>query len=84
MSTPPQDRPRRGASGTSAPSAASIASSGSSVTTIEPRPGAAPGSLGFPRFRPPKLAVDALGRSGRLHHIRLDRALEFLIGDYLS
>ena len=43
-----------------------------------------PGSLRFPRFRPPKLAVDALGRSGRLPHIRLDRALEFLIGDYLS
>src|SRR5829696_4366947 len=37
MSTPPQDRPRRGASGTSAPSAASIASIGSSVTTTAPR-----------------------------------------------
>lgn len=42
-----------------------------------------PGSLRFPRFRPPKVTVDALGRTGRLPHIRLDRALEFLIGDYL-
>ncbi|HKH33806.1 MAG TPA: YcjX family protein [Beijerinckiaceae bacterium] len=42
-----------------------------------------PGSLRFPRFRPPKLSADALGRTGRLPHIRLDRALEFLIGDYL-
>jgi uncharacterized protein len=41
------------------------------------------GSLRFPRFRPPKVGVDALGRTGRLPHIRLDRALEFLIGDYL-
>ena len=40
-----------------------------------------PGSLRFPRFRPPKLPVDAAGRMGRLPHIRLDRALEFLLGD---
>jgi predicted YcjX-like family ATPase len=43
----------------------------------------APGSLRFPRFRPPKVGADSLGRAGRLPHIRLDRALEFLIGDYL-
>jgi hypothetical protein len=43
-----------------------------------------PGSLRFPRFRPPKVSRDALGRPGRLPHIRLDRALEFLIGDYLA
>jgi uncharacterized protein len=43
-----------------------------------------PGSLRFPRFRPPKLATTATGRSGRLPHIRLDRALEFLIGDHLQ
>jgi uncharacterized protein len=42
-----------------------------------------PGSLRFPRFRPPKLPVSAIGRTGRLPHIRLDRALEFLIGDHL-
>ncbi|RDI60881.1 YcjX family protein [Microvirga subterranea] len=40
-----------------------------------------PGSLRFPRFRPPKLPVDAAGRMGKLPHIRLDRALEFLLGD---
>lgn len=43
-----------------------------------------PGSFRFPRFRPPKLAPDAAGRSARLPHIRLDRALEFLLGDRLS
>ncbi len=42
-----------------------------------------PGSLRFPRFRPPRMTVDAAGRTGRLPHIRLDRALEFLIGDRL-
>ena len=43
-----------------------------------------PGSLRFPRFRPPKLPVDAAGRMGKLPHIRLDRALEFLLGDRLA
>ncbi|ACL61828.1 YcjX family protein [Methylobacterium nodulans] len=43
-----------------------------------------PGSLRFPRFRPPRVAVDALGRPGRLPQIRLDRALQFLIGDRLA
>jgi predicted YcjX-like family ATPase len=43
-----------------------------------------PGSLRFPRFRPPKVAADAAGRPGRLPHIRLDRALEFLLGDRLA
>jgi predicted YcjX-like family ATPase len=43
-----------------------------------------PGSLRFPRFRPPKVALDAAGRPGRLPHIRLDRALEFLLGDRLT
>jgi predicted YcjX-like family ATPase len=42
-----------------------------------------PGSLRFPRFRPPKLPASATARPGRLPHIRLDRALEFLIGDHL-
>nr|WP_205800120.1 YcjX family protein [Microvirga terricola] len=40
-----------------------------------------PGSLRFPRFRPPKLAVDAAARMAKMPHIRLDRALEFLLGD---
>ncbi len=43
-----------------------------------------PGSLRFPRFRPPKLSIDAAGRPSRLPQIRLDRALEFLIGDRLA
>ena len=42
------------------------------------------GSLRFPRFRPPKIARDGAGRPGPLPHIRLDRALDFLIGDRLS
>lgn len=44
----------------------------------------APGSLRFPRFRPPKLPVDAAGRMAKMPHIRLDRALEFLLGDRLA
>ena len=43
-----------------------------------------PGSLRFPRFRPPRLAPDSAGRSPKLPQIRLDRALEFLIGDRLA
>ena len=43
-----------------------------------------PGSLRFPRFRPPKVEIDAVGRAGKLPHIRLDRALEFLVGDRLA
>jgi uncharacterized protein len=43
-----------------------------------------PGSLRFPRFRPPKVTSDAVGRSATLPHIRLDRALDFLIGDKLT
>lgn len=43
-----------------------------------------PGSLRFPRFRPPLVAGDAAGRPGDLPQIRLDRALEFLLGDRLA
>ena len=43
-----------------------------------------PGSLRFPRFRPPPIKPDALGRPGHLPQIRLDRAMQFLIGDKLS
>jgi predicted YcjX-like family ATPase len=43
-----------------------------------------PGSLRFPRFRPPRIAPDTLGRPGRLPQIRLDRALQFLVGDRLA
>nr|WP_244645548.1 YcjX family protein [Salinarimonas ramus] len=43
-----------------------------------------PGSLRFPRFRPPEQKLDPGGRAPRLPHIRLDRAIEFLIGDRLA
>ncbi len=39
----------------------------------------------FPRFRPPRLMPDtAAGEPDVLPHIRLDRAIEFLIGDKLA
>ena len=41
-------------------------------------------SLRFVRFRPPALERTAEGITLSLPHIRLDRALEFLIGDRLS
>jgi predicted YcjX-like family ATPase len=37
-----------------------------------------------PRFRPPLVATDAGGRTKPPPQIRLDRALEFLIGDRLT
>jgi uncharacterized protein len=43
-----------------------------------------PGSLRFPRFRPPLVRPDGLGRPGHLPQIRLDRAMQFLIGDRLA
>jgi predicted YcjX-like family ATPase len=43
-----------------------------------------PGSFRFPRFRPPPVKPDALGRPGHLPQIRLDRAMQFLIGDRLT
>ncbi|TXN26019.1 YcjX family protein [Methylobacterium sp. WL19] len=43
-----------------------------------------PGSLRFPRFRPPLVRPDAHGRPGHLPQIRLDRAMQFLIGDKLT
>jgi hypothetical protein len=39
----------------------------------------------FPRFRPPQLRLDgALGEASALPHIRLDRAMNFLLGDRLA
>jgi len=39
----------------------------------------------FPRFRPPRLAADAgSGEAAVLPHIRLDRAMDFLLGDRLA
>jgi uncharacterized protein len=42
------------------------------------------GALRFPRFRPPLIAPDAGGRIAPLPHIRLDKALDILIGDKLG
>jgi predicted YcjX-like family ATPase len=47
--------------------------------------GSAPFSATFPRFRPPRLLpVQASGEIPAPPHIRLDRALDFLIGDWLA
>jgi predicted YcjX-like family ATPase len=40
--------------------------------------------LRFVRFRPPRVDRDELGKARAAPHIRLDRALEFLIGDRLA
>ena len=53
------------------------------VFADEKHGGIVPGSLRFPRFRPPAAPGHLPGRKPRLPHIRLDRALEFLIGDHL-
>ncbi|MCB8837225.1 YcjX family protein [Aurantimonas sp. VKM B-3413] len=44
----------------------------------------AAGAIQFVRFRPPRLERSAEGVTLSLPHIRLDRALEFLIGDRLT
>ena len=41
-------------------------------------------AIRFVRFRPPKLERTASGVTLSLPHIRLDRALQFLIGDHLA
>ncbi len=46
--------------------------------------GAEPVPLRFVGFRPPRLERTAEGLTLSLPHIRLDRALEFLIGDRLT
>ncbi len=49
------------------------------------RPGAAPAGLHFVRFRPPRLLPPGPdGEAPALPHIRLDRALDFLLGDWLA
>ncbi len=42
------------------------------------------GALRFVRFRPPKLERTAEGITLSLPHIRLDRAMQFLLGDHLA
>lgn len=47
--------------------------------------GSAPFDATFPRFRPPRLlSVQPWGEIPSPPHIRLDRALDFLIGDWLA
>ena len=41
-------------------------------------------AIRFVRFRPPRLEKTAEGVTLSLPHIRLDRALQFLIGDRLA
>jgi len=50
------------------------------------KPGAVPTepTIRFVRFRPPRLERTAEGVTLSLPHIRLDRALQFLIGDHLA
>ncbi len=46
--------------------------------------GATPADVRFVRFRPPELEITAEGLTLSLPHIRLDRALQFLLGDRLA
>jgi predicted YcjX-like family ATPase len=49
------------------------------------KPDAAPAGLEFVRFRPPRLKPPGVdGESPPLPHIRLDRALDFLLSDWLA
>jgi predicted YcjX-like family ATPase len=57
---------------------ASILKHGERVTTPDDSP------IRFVRFRPPKLEKTAEGVTLSLPHIRLDRALQYLIGDHLA
>jgi predicted YcjX-like family ATPase len=43
-----------------------------------------PGSLRFPKFRPPLVAASGGSPNPPFPHIRIDRALDFLIGDRLT
>ncbi len=51
---------------------------------FDPAGGVEPGSLRFVRFRPPVLQQSAERLTLSLPHIRLDRALAFLLGDRLQ
>ncbi len=48
------------------------------------RKDAEPANLRFVRFRPPELVPTADGLRMTIPHIRLDRALDFLLGDWLA
>ena len=52
---------------------------------IAPGEDSADASVHFPRFRPPRVSLEApSGEAPALPHIRLDRAIEFLLGDRLA
>jgi predicted YcjX-like family ATPase len=53
-------------------------------TRLLDRAVAAPEAVRFPRFRPPRLHLAAAGAAAVPPHIRLDRAIEFLLGDKLA
>jgi predicted YcjX-like family ATPase len=47
--------------------------------------GGADASVHFLRFRPPRITLETpSGEEPALPHIRLDRAIEFLLGDRLA
>ena len=49
------------------------------------KPDAAPAGLHFVRFRPPRVLPPGVdGEAPPLPHIRLDRALDFLLADWLA
>jgi len=63
----------------------SLFAKGESVSeAVRPSFQSAQADLQFLRFRPPELDTTAEGLTLSLPHIRLDRALEFLIGDRLA
>jgi predicted YcjX-like family ATPase len=45
---------------------------------------AQPDAVHFLRFRPPRIVLDGAGEQAALPHIRLDRAMDFLLGDKLA
>lgn len=63
-----------------------LARRGTSSSDSESAGGGRPagGHVKFLRFRPPRLETTAEGLALSLPHLRLDRALEFLIGDKLT
>lgn len=55
------------------------------VRALTAEGGAAPDSVHFLRFRPPHITLQTpSGDTAALPHIRLDRAIEFLLGDQLA
>jgi hypothetical protein len=55
------------------------------LTQAPALPGSVDGSVHFLRFRPPRVSLETpSGEEPALPHIRLDRAIEFLLGDRLT